>query len=71
MLNASDAIAISSELMKGNKWRLFVIYLSFILWELLNVLTFGLLGFFWVNPYKQHTVTAFYATVKNEKMAVE
>lgn len=37
-MTAREAIAESKELMKGNKWRLFCLELSFIGWELLAVL---------------------------------
>lgn len=46
-----DAIKRSWELMRGHKWEYFVFALSFLGWELLNVLTLGVLGIFRVNPY--------------------
>ncbi len=46
-----DAFAISKELMMGNKWNAFVLDLSFIGWNILNLFTCGLLSVFWVSPY--------------------
>ena len=54
-----DAIRESVRMMKGNKWRLFCLQLSFFGWTLLCVLTLGI-GFLWLNPYVGQSVTAFY-----------
>lgn len=51
-LSTKEIFAKSKEIMTGNKWRAFVFDLSFIGWELLNVITFGILGLFFLNPYK-------------------
>ncbi len=50
-LSANQAITLSRELTRGAKWDLFVLDLSFIGWNLLSALTFGLLGILYVNPY--------------------
>jgi len=53
--------------MKGNKWRLFCLRLSFIGWDLLCALfTLGI-GFLWLNPYKQVAEAAFYREICREK----
>ena len=36
--------------MTGNKWKTFVLDLSFILWILLSAITLGLVGVFYVGP---------------------
>lgn len=61
-MTASEAIDYSKELMKGNKWRLFCLNISFIGWDLLCILTFGI-GNLWLGPYKQAALTAFYMDV--------
>ena len=58
----SDAITRSKEMMKGNKWRLFCLQISFIGWDILCVLTLGILSF-WILPWKQATVAAFYRSL--------
>lgn len=57
-----EAIGQSKELMKGNKWRLFCLYFSFIGWDLLNALTLGI-GSLWLNPYRNAAAAAFYLEV--------
>lgn len=52
-------------LMKGNKGRLFYIYLSFIGMWLLVVLSLGI-GYLWVEPYMVQTYTMFYLDVIGE-----
>jgi len=58
--NASlDCITESKNLMKGHKWRLFVLDLSFIGWGILSVLSLGI-GLIWLLPYQNATKVAFY-----------
>lgn len=64
-----DMITTSRRLMVGNKWRYFVLSLSFIPWVLLSMLTLGI-GFLWLIPYMNGTMTAFYLDlVKDENFA--
>ena len=63
-LGGTAAITRSREMMKGNKWRTFVFDLSFILWRLLSLLTLGILGVFYVNPYYQSANGALYQALK-------
>ena len=65
-LSSDKAIELSSTMMKGNKLELWVLELSFILWDIANTCTFGILGFFYLNPYKHATYTEFYTAVKAE-----
>lgn len=53
-------------MMKGNKWKAFVLDMSFFLWNLLSVLTFGLLGILYVNPYNLATNTELYIVLKEK-----
>lgn len=57
------ASTLSRKMMKGNKWRCFLLYLSFIGWFLLCLLTLGI-GFLWLEPYVSTTMGAFYKDVK-------
>lgn len=45
------AIQLSLDMTQGYKWDIFVTLLSFIGWQILSGLTFGILGVFYVNPY--------------------
>ena len=61
-----EAFKLSKQMMKGNKWKLFVLDLSFIGWEILSLFTFGLLNIFYVNPYKVATNVELYEVLKKE-----
>lgn len=60
-----EAFALSKKMMYGNKWKSFVLDLSFIGWNILNAITFGILGILYVNPYKAQTEAALYDAIKN------
>lgn len=63
-VSVTKAMKISIEITKGHKWDIFVMYLSFIGWDLLCVLTLGI-GNLWLTPYKQVTyMNAFHAMLK-------
>ena len=49
-LSVTKAMRVSMEITRGHKWDLFVMYLSFIGWELLSIITFGISNLF-VSPY--------------------
>lgn len=53
----------SSEIMKGHKWELFLLQLSFIGWMLLVIVTVGL-AVIWVEPYTQVTFANYYLELK-------
>ena len=57
--SALQAISESKKRMKGYKGKLFLLYLSFIGWGLLSILTFGI-GFLWLVPYIYTSLAAFY-----------
>lgn len=63
-----EAFQMSRSMMKGNKWNTFILDLSFIGWDILNIFTFGLLGLFYVNPYKQATKAELYEELKRQTM---
>ena len=64
-LSANEAIDRSRAMMKGHKFDLFWLLLSFIGWFLLSLLTLGI-GGLWLSPYQQTAVAAFYEDVKAE-----
>lgn len=53
----------SSQMMKGHKWELFVLQISFLGWLLLVVVTLGLAAI-WVEPYAQITFANYYLELK-------
>lgn len=65
----SEAFRISREMMTGNKWEAFVLDLSFIGWNILSGITFGLVGVFYAGPYKMLTDSALYLVLKKTNPA--
>lgn len=63
-LSALEAIRKSKEMMVGHKLRLFSLWLSFLGWFLLGIITFGL-GFLYVAPYYEATKANFYEDLKS------
>jgi len=65
-LTASEAIEQSKAMMMGNRFRLFCLQFSFIGWDILATLAFGI-GHLWLTPYKQAAYAAFYREVSGTK----
>lgn len=65
-MKGTEAIKLSSEMMKGHKWNAFVLDLSFFGWIVLSVLTLGLVGVFYTNPYIYATDAELYKAIKAE-----
>lgn len=63
-MSANEAFTLSSEMMSENKWNAFVLDLSFILWNMLSGITFGLAGVFYVFPYICQTNANLYIRLK-------
>ena len=61
-LTADEAISQSKSIMMGNKWRFFCLQFSFIGWDILATLAFGI-GHLWLTPCKQAAYAAFYREV--------
>ena len=62
-MNARQALKESRRIMRGNRFKLFCLSLSFIGLTLLCILTLGI-GFIWLNPYMQASFAAFYREAK-------
>ena len=63
-LSGMAALNESKEMMDGYKGKLFGLYLSFIGWGILCMLTFGI-GFLWLLPYMKSSEANFYEELKN------
>ena len=68
-LSGNQARKRSMYLMKGHKWQLFCLDLSFIGWYLLSLLTLGILAF-WVYPYHMTARAEFYNELLVEENAL-
>ncbi len=67
-LTPLQCIKLSNKMMKGHKFDLFYLYLSFIGWYLLGLLTLCI-GYLWLAPYVQTSVASFYEDVKAQYLA--
>ena len=63
-LDGERPTIVSRRMMKGHRWELFVMWLSFIGWIILGVLTFGILLIVFVGPYINQSYAIFYEKVK-------
>ena len=63
-MSTEEVFELSKKLMTGNKWKAFVYDLSFIGWHLLSAFTCGLVGIFYVNPYKAASDAALYEAIR-------
>ena len=63
-IDSKEAFAMSKQMMDGNKWKAFVLRLSFIGWIILSVFTCGILSIFYVNPYIFMTEAELYVALK-------
>ena len=63
-VDRKEAFSISKEMMKGNKWRAFILDLSFILWDFLGTITGGIVTLFYVGPYRELTKASLYKAIK-------
>ncbi len=66
-LTATEAIEQSKSMMMGNRWRFFCLQFSFIGWDILATLAFGI-GHLWLTPYKQAAYAAFYREVSGTEV---
>ena len=63
ILEENPELTANEAMMKGHKFDLFWLYLSFIGWILLSIFTLGI-GLLWLAPYMQTATAAFYEDVK-------
>jgi uncharacterized membrane protein len=68
-ISALDALKKSQIMMKGYKFKLFLLELSFIGWVFLGILPLGI-GLFWVYPYMSLSMANFYENLKKSQEKV-
>ncbi len=61
-----EAFALSRQMMQGNKWRTFILDLSFWYWYVLEIFTFGLAGLFFLNGYVAAVNAELYMSLRKE-----
>ena len=68
-VKATDAIKLSMRMTKGHKGKIFLMWMSFVGWQLLNILTLGLLGIFYVNPYMYASFAGQFVELRSHAVA--
>ena len=69
-VGAVEALRMARNLMRGRKWKLFCLDISFVGWLLLGLYTFGF-GLLFVIPYRETALLAFYDEAANRSSAKE
>ena len=67
-VSANDATKLSDRMTRGYKMDIFVAALSFLGWELLSAVTFGLLEVVFVGPYREITFGGIYEELKRNAL---
>lgn len=63
-MSRKEVFLLSRQMMKGNKWKAFLLDLSFILWTIPVFLTVGLLDYFFLFPYRMATDAQLYRELR-------
>lgn len=63
-ISRKEAFRLTKQMTKGYKWKLFIFDCSFIPWKILESLTLGIAGVFFVEPYKMAAETEAYVAVR-------
>lgn len=63
-ISGKDAICLSRRMMKGQKWRTFIMDLTLFPWMALSFMTFGIVGYVYANPYTKATRTELYYALR-------
>ena len=66
-ISSKEAIKLSVQLMKGYKFKAFLLDLSFIGWNALSYISLGLVGLLFTDPYKEGTNAEFYKELVTQK----
>ena len=59
-LSEIEVITLSRRMMDGNKWRTFLLDLTFLGWLCAGVATFGIVSVLWGLPYYENSMAALY-----------
>lgn len=67
-IKGREAIKISCKMMKGSKWKAFLLDCSFLGWNLLSLITLGLVNIFYANAYKTGAKAELYLALRKKAM---
>ena len=66
-LSETEVITLSRRMMDGNKWRAFLLDLTFLGWFFAGTVTFGIISVLWTLPYYENTMAALYLELRGEQ----
>ena len=66
-LSELEVITLSRKMMDGNKWRAFLMDLTFGGWLIAGFVTFGAVNVLWTIPYYENTKAALYLELNGEQ----
>jgi len=69
-MSMQEAFQQSKAMMYGHKMDAFILDLSFIGWNILSAVTFGLVGLFYSSPYQYATQAELYNVLKENQMLI-
>lgn len=65
-ISAKDALRLSKTMMRGNRLKFILLELSFIGWDIIEFVSFGILKHLFITPYKLITYDEFFTEIKNK-----
>lgn len=65
-LSETEVITLSRSMMDGNKWRTFLLDLTFVGWFFVGIVSYGMISVLWTYPYYENTIAALYLELKGE-----
>lgn len=65
-----DAFLLSRRMMNGQKWRVFLLDCSFILWLIPTVLTLGIFDYFFLYPYRAAADAELYFALRHSSKGI-
>lgn len=68
-IDKKTVFTLSKDMMRGNKWRFFLLKCSFLLWGIVGIFTLGITNIFFANSYKSATETELYMYLRRRIIA--
>ena len=66
-LSETEVITLSRSMMDGNKWRTFLLDLTFVGWFFAGIVSYGMISVLWTYPYYENTIAALYLELKGSQ----
>ena len=70
-IGRKEAFVLSKRMMRGQKWKTFVLDMSFLGWEILGIATLGILKIFFVNGYVSAVDAELYKVLRDQAITEE